>query len=109
MPYGTKTTRTKKLKGPRQNFYVTCLLRYSKLNLLSAIGENWPVMPKACQACVQLRMILSKIPFYHKSDVYNLIFSSPNLIENDHISCFFDYKIPTQQHFEPRFEKMPKS
>ena len=73
MPYGTKTTRTKKLKGPRQNFYVTCLLRYSKLNLLSAIGENWPVMPKACQACVQLRMILSKIPFYHESVVYILI------------------------------------
>ena len=27
--------------------------------------------------------------------------NSPNLIENDHISCFY-YKVSTQQHFEPR-------
>ena len=30
--------------------------------------------PKACQACVQLRIFLSKIPFYHESVVSILIY-----------------------------------
>ena len=49
---------------------------------------------KGIQACVRLRVFLSKVPFDHESLVWFtfLYLSSPNLIGNDQILCFLTIK-----------------